>query len=89
VSRVFFIVNYLQACQVAHNVYITRAKSKANDELYDDIRIYIWARRKSIGIKNTTAFIPGVCEFFGHLSIKGRIQKFIINNIICMYVLQL
>jgi GDP-D-glucose phosphorylase len=73
VSRVFSIVNYLQACQVAHNLYITRAKSKADDELYDDIRIYIWARKKSTGVKDTTAFIPAVCELFGHLSIKGRI----------------
>lgn len=72
VSQTFFIVNYLQLHQVAHNVYITRAKSRSNDDLYNDLRIYIWVRKSSTGIKDTTAFIPAVCEFFGHLSIRGK-----------------
>ncbi|XP_071574813.1 GDP-D-glucose phosphorylase 1 isoform X1 [Temnothorax nylanderi] len=72
VSRTFLVVNYLQLRRMAYNVYITRAKSKSNDELYNDIRIYIWARKPLIGVKDTTAFIPGVCELFGHLSIRDE-----------------
>ncbi|XP_011261105.1 GDP-D-glucose phosphorylase 1 isoform X2 [Camponotus floridanus] len=75
VSQTFLIVNYLQSHQVAHNVYITRAKSGLNDDLYNDIRIYIWARKPSPGIKDTTAFIPAVCELFGHLSIRVWYQS--------------
>ncbi|XP_011859755.1 PREDICTED: GDP-D-glucose phosphorylase 1 [Vollenhovia emeryi] len=72
VSRTFVVVNHLQLRQMAYNVYITRAKSKSNDELYNDIRIYIWVRKPLIGVKDTIAFIPGVCELFGHLSIKDE-----------------
>ncbi|RLU16578.1 hypothetical protein DMN91_010646 [Ooceraea biroi] len=72
VARAFLVANYLQACQVAHNVYITRARSRASSELYDDVRIYIWARKSSTGVKDTTAFIPAVCELFGHLSIRDE-----------------
>ncbi|XP_039308424.1 GDP-D-glucose phosphorylase 1 [Solenopsis invicta] len=73
VSRTFRVVNYLQSRQMAHNVYITRAKSKCNDELYNDVRIYIWVRKPLIGIKDITApFTSGVCELFGHLSIKDE-----------------
>lgn len=72
VSHTFLVVNYLQLRQMAHNVYITRAKLKPNDDLYNDVRIYIWVRKSLIGIKDTTAFIPGVCELFGHLSIRGK-----------------
>lgn len=79
VSRAFLIVSFLQASRVAHNVYITRAKLQPDRESYDDVRIYIWARRTSTGIKDTAAFIPAVCELFGHLSIRGRIEKFWIN----------
>lgn len=71
-SQTFLIVNYLHLHQIAYNIYITRAKSRPNDDLYNDVRIYIWARKSSTGIKDTTAFIPAVCELFGHFSIKGK-----------------
>lgn len=72
VSKSFLIINYLQLHQIAHNVYITRAKSKSGDRWYNDVRIYIWARKSFTGIKNTIAFKPAVCELFGHLSITGK-----------------
>ncbi|XP_012054368.1 PREDICTED: GDP-D-glucose phosphorylase 1 [Atta cephalotes] len=72
VSRAFVVVNYLQLRQMAHNVYITRAKSKSNDELYNDVRIYIWVRKPFTGVKNITAILPGVCELFGHLTISDE-----------------
>ncbi|XP_029160066.1 GDP-D-glucose phosphorylase 1 [Nylanderia fulva] len=72
VSQTFLIVNYLQLHQVAHNVYITRAKSRSNDDSYNDLRIYIWVRKHSTGVRDTTAFLPAVCEFFGHFSIRDE-----------------
>ncbi|XP_072753958.1 GDP-D-glucose phosphorylase 1 isoform X2 [Anoplolepis gracilipes] len=72
VSQTFLVVSYLQSHQIAHNVYITRAKSRPSDDLYNDVRIYIWARKPSFGIKDTIAFIPAVCELFGHFSIKDE-----------------
>ncbi|XP_015524589.1 GDP-D-glucose phosphorylase 1 isoform X1 [Neodiprion lecontei] len=72
VSWTYFIVNYLQTSNIAHNIYITRAKTKAESDIYDDIRVYIWARKSSSGIKCTLDFIPAVCELFGHLSIKSK-----------------
>ncbi|KAL6267355.1 hypothetical protein P5V15_000430 [Pogonomyrmex californicus] len=72
VSRIFSVVNHLQSRQVAHNVCITRAKSKPNDELYDDIRVYIWARKSITDVKDTTAFLTGACELLGHFSIRDE-----------------
>lgn len=79
VTHTFLVMNYLQLRQMPHNVFITRAKSKSNDELYNDMRIYIWVRKPLIGVKDTTAFIPGVCELSGHLLITGK-------NRICIFV---
>ncbi|XP_046734491.1 GDP-D-glucose phosphorylase 1-like isoform X2 [Diprion similis] len=72
ISWTYFIVNYLQTSNIAHNIYITRAKTKAESDVYDDLRVYIWARKSSSGVKCTLDFIPAVCELFGHLSIKSE-----------------
>ncbi|KYN04430.1 UPF0580 protein C15orf58 [Cyphomyrmex costatus] len=77
-SRAFFIVNYLQLRQMAHNVYITRAKLKSNDKLYNDVRIYIWVRKSFTGIKDVTAILPAVCEFFGHFTLN---DETVYNNV--------
>ncbi|XP_076664742.1 GDP-D-glucose phosphorylase 1 isoform X2 [Andrena cerasifolii] len=71
VTWAFLIINYLQKEQISHNVYITRVKANIEDE-YTDLRIYIWARKSSKGIKDTSAFMPAACELFGHLSIKSE-----------------
>ncbi|XP_043276983.1 GDP-D-glucose phosphorylase 1 [Venturia canescens] len=71
-SWAYFLINYLQQNEIPHNVYITRAKTDRQDEYYDDIRIYIWARKASFGIKNTEIFIPAVSELFGHLIIRSK-----------------
>lgn len=68
----FLIINYLQLRQIAHNVYITRAKSKSHDKCYNDVRIYIWARKPITEFKNTFAFKPAACELFGHISIADE-----------------
>lgn len=70
VSSIFSLVSYLQENQIAHNVYITRAKTDSKKEEYDDVRAYIWARKSHIDVKDTSLFNPAVCELFGHISIK-------------------
>ncbi|XP_031838149.1 GDP-D-glucose phosphorylase 1 [Nomia melanderi] len=71
VNWAFLVINYLQNKQIAHNVYITRAKADSGKE-YEDLRIYIWARKSSTGIKDTSVFNVASCELFGHLSIKSE-----------------
>ncbi|KOC60459.1 GDP-D-glucose phosphorylase 1 [Habropoda laboriosa] len=71
VNWAFLIINYLQNAEIAHNVYITRAKLNLQEE-HKDLRIYIWARKPSTGIKDTVVFNPAICELFGHLSIKCK-----------------
>ncbi|KAK2580914.1 hypothetical protein KPH14_005983 [Odynerus spinipes] len=70
VSSIFSLVTYLQRHQIAHNVYITRAKTKSTEEGYDDVRTYVWARKSHVDVKDTSLFNPAVCELFGHISIK-------------------
>jgi GDP-D-glucose phosphorylase len=67
------IVSYLQENQIAHNIYITRSKTDIEKEIFDDIRIYIWARAPSYGIKNTKDFVIAACELFGHLPIRCKL----------------
>ncbi|KAG6802074.1 GDP-D-glucose phosphorylase 1 [Apis mellifera caucasica] len=71
VNWAFLIINYLQNAQIAHNVYITRAKLNCTEE-YKDLRIYIWSRKSSEGTKNINAFNPAACELFGHLLLKSE-----------------
>uniref|UniRef100_A0A6V7IMX7 GDP-D-glucose phosphorylase 1 n=1 Tax=Bracon brevicornis TaxID=1563983 RepID=A0A6V7IMX7_9HYME len=68
----FKIVNYLQTHGIPYNVYITRAQSSPNEALYDDLRIYIWPRKKSFGIKDTRGFVPACCEYGGHVSVRNE-----------------
>ncbi|XP_076750635.1 GDP-D-glucose phosphorylase 1 [Xylocopa sonorina] len=64
------IISYLQNAEIAHNVYITRARLNIEEE-YKNLRIYIWARKSVTCTKNTAAFNSAACELFGHLSIKS------------------
>ncbi|OXU23353.1 hypothetical protein TSAR_014984 [Trichomalopsis sarcophagae] len=66
------IISCLQNNQLAHNIYITRAKADANSKECDDIRTYIWARTSSYGAKNTKDFVIAACEIFGHLPIRSE-----------------
>ncbi|KAG8041497.1 hypothetical protein G9C98_002790 [Cotesia typhae] len=71
VTKIFFIIEWLQNNEVAHNIAITRAKSLGED-FYDDVRVYIWATKISTGIKDTSAFVPAVSESFGLLCIRNK-----------------
>ncbi|XP_058801334.1 GDP-D-glucose phosphorylase 1 [Phymastichus coffea] len=72
VAYAYKIVAYLQLNEIAHNIYITRSKSNPDKLEFDDIRIYIWARRPNYGVKNTKDFIIAACEVFGHLPIRTQ-----------------
>ena len=80
-SSVFVIVSYLQNNNIAHSIYITRGKSNSSVKLFDDVRVYIWARKPSFGVKDTSAFIPAVCELFGHLSIRSKFFFYFVSPI--------
>lgn len=69
INWAFLIINYLQNIEIAHNVYITRGKLSIVEE-YKDVRIYVWARKSTTGVKNIDAFNPAAPELFGHLSMK-------------------
>ncbi|KAF6199760.1 hypothetical protein GE061_006058 [Apolygus lucorum] len=60
--------------QLAHNLYITRGLSfnrkDSNTSKRDCLRVYLWARTPSYGLKDLTAFSPALCELFGHFLIK-------------------
>ncbi|XP_076299410.1 GDP-D-glucose phosphorylase 1 [Lasioglossum baleicum] len=71
VNWIFLIIDYLQKSEIPHNVYITRAKTDSEED-YQDLRIYIWARKPSIGTKDTNIFVCAICELFGHFSIKSE-----------------
>ncbi|XP_066592153.1 GDP-D-glucose phosphorylase 1 isoform X2 [Prorops nasuta] len=72
VSWTHLIINFLQEQKIAHNVYITRAKESSGQTEYNDIRLYIWARKSALGIKNTESFIPAVSELFGHILVRSE-----------------
>ncbi|GLH09054.1 GDP-D-glucose phosphorylase 1 [Gryllus bimaculatus] len=67
------LTSYLQECNIAHNVYITRGQSfNSNKErkILDSVRVYVWARKHSTEPKNVQCFDPAICELFGHLVVK-------------------
>ncbi|KAI4482587.1 hypothetical protein M0804_008440 [Polistes exclamans] len=74
VSSIFLFVNYLLKHQIAHNLYITRAKTTHLKKEYDDVRAYVWARKSQADVKNTTLINPAICEFFGHIVISEEKQ---------------
>ncbi|KAG7188397.1 hypothetical protein KM043_008047 [Ampulex compressa] len=80
VSWAFLIVDHMQGKDIPHNVCITRAKIVVQEEKYTDIRIYIWARKPDMMVKDITFFKPAVCELFGHLLIRKEAYQNIIEE---------
>ncbi|XP_035224726.1 GDP-D-glucose phosphorylase 1-like isoform X4 [Stegodyphus dumicola] len=69
------LIEFLLAKKIAHNVLIMRGSSfsessSQKNDLFNSIRIYVWARKPSFGSKNDLAFNPALCELGGHLPIK-------------------
>ncbi len=48
-SDAYTLISYLQANDIAHNVYVTRGSSKCQSGHFDSIRLFVWARTPSYG----------------------------------------
>jgi len=71
-NSVYKVSSYLQENNIAHNLFITRGTAfDGNSTEYDTIRVYLWARQSTFGIKDDTAFNVACCELSGHLPIKS------------------
>lgn len=73
VSRVCRATNYLTDHEIAHNLFVTRGappgKTSPSSALMG-VRVILWARKTSFGIKESEAFSVALCELAGHLPVK-------------------
>lgn len=73
VSRVCRATDYLTDHEIAHNLFVTRGtppgKTSPSSAL-TGVRVILWARKSSFGIKEAEAFNVALCELAGHLPIK-------------------
>ncbi|XP_037367320.1 GDP-D-glucose phosphorylase 1 [Talpa occidentalis] len=73
VSRVCRATDYLTDHEIAHNLFVTRGappgKTFPSSEL-TGVRVILWARKSSFGIKEGEAFNVALCELAGHLPVK-------------------
>lgn len=73
VSRVCRATDYLTDHEIAHNLFVTRGappgKTSPSSALMG-VRVILWARKSSFGIKEGEAFNVALCELAGHLPVK-------------------
>lgn len=73
ISRVCRATNYLTDHEIAHNLFVTRGappgKTSPSSAL-TGIRVILWPRKSSFGIKEGEAFNVALCELAGHLPVK-------------------
>lgn len=73
VSRVCRATDYLTDHEIAHNLFVTRGappgKTSPSSALMG-LRVILWARKTSFGIKEGEAFSVALCELAGHLPVK-------------------
>ncbi|KAM6202111.1 GDP-D-glucose phosphorylase 1 [Rhynchocyon petersi] len=73
VHRVCRATDYLIDHDIAHNLFVTRGtppgKTSPSSAL-TGIRVILWARKSSFGIKEGEAFNVALCELAGHLPVK-------------------
>ncbi|XP_046455938.1 GDP-D-glucose phosphorylase 1-like [Daphnia pulex] len=73
-KNVFTLVSYLCANEIAHNLFVTRGKrfggTLTTADVYDTLRVFVWAREPAFGVKEEIGFNPALCELAGHLLIK-------------------
>lgn len=73
ISRVCRATDYLSDHEIAHNLFVTRGTPPGQASSSSDltgIRVILWARKSSFGIKESGAFNVALCELAGHLPIK-------------------
>lgn len=73
ISRVCQATDYLSDHEIAHNLFVTRGAPPGQASSTSDlsgIRVILWARKSSFGIKESGAFNVALCELAGHLPVK-------------------
>lgn len=73
ISRVCRATDYLSDHEIAHNLFVTRGTPPGQASSSSDltgIRVILWARKSSFGIKESGAFNVALCELAGHLPVK-------------------
>ncbi|KAL7301792.1 hypothetical protein TKK_0005780 [Trichogramma kaykai] len=71
-SYLYKIVLILKTNEIPYNIYITRAKTNVTNQVFNDIRTYIWARESCYGVKDTENLLIAACECFGHMNIRNE-----------------
>ncbi|XP_068413944.1 GDP-D-glucose phosphorylase 1 [Eschrichtius robustus] len=73
VSRVCRATDYLTDHEIAHNLFVTRGappgKTSSSSAL-TGVRVILWVRKSSFGMKEGEAFNVALCELAGHLPVK-------------------
>lgn len=73
ISRVCRATDYLTDHEIAHNLFVTRGAPPGNtspSSALTGVRVILWARKSSFGIKEGEAFNVALCELAGHLPVK-------------------
>lgn len=73
ISRVCRATDYLTDHEIAHNLFVTRGAppGKTSPSLaLTGVRVILWARKSSFGMKESEAFNVALCELAGHLPVK-------------------
>ncbi|XP_037688991.1 GDP-D-glucose phosphorylase 1 [Choloepus didactylus] len=77
ITRVCRATDYLIDHDIAHNLFVTRGappgKTSPSSAL-TGIRVILWARKSSFGIKEGEAFNVALCELAGHLPVKTSLD---------------
>ncbi|XP_069321814.1 GDP-D-glucose phosphorylase 1 [Eulemur rufifrons] len=73
ISKVCRATDYLTDHEIAHNLFVTRGappgKTSPSSAL-SGVRVILWARKSSFGMKEGEAFNVALCELAGHLPVK-------------------
>ncbi|XP_048224720.1 GDP-D-glucose phosphorylase 1 [Perognathus longimembris pacificus] len=73
VSRVCRATDYLSEHEIAHNVFVTRGAPPGEvspSSVLTGLRVLLWPRKSSFGVKEGEAFNVALCELAGHLPVK-------------------
>ncbi|XP_014405081.1 PREDICTED: GDP-D-glucose phosphorylase 1 [Myotis brandtii] len=73
ISRVCRATDYLTAREIAHNLFVTRGAPPGKTSFSSTltgVRVILWPRKSSFGVKEREAFNVALCELAGHLPVK-------------------
>ncbi|XP_038170241.1 GDP-D-glucose phosphorylase 1 [Arvicola amphibius] len=73
IRRVCQATDYMSNHEIAHNLFVTRGAPPgpaSSSSGLTGLRVILWARKSSFGIKESGAFNVALCELAGHLPVK-------------------